>query len=225
MAPLAGDVWIMVGCMAAGCRVGTDYTARDNLRCDCTRRVAAKLARVMGDAWAVVVIAADVSRPKNASQSLATPPRQRRLRRTPPGPRRPDAQLRRLITRGLRLGGSDLWVSCAKMSWGAQWRCLPAACLLLPRPAGRQPGVLGPPPRSPRRPAPRRQYTYYGSNCSFSTRYGCAGDFSSYLGLNKNTSWVYSIVHPTGLPTTSNLGVPWAWVSWDCSAVTPFICE
>jgi hypothetical protein len=72
---------------------------------------------------------------------------------------------------------------------------------------------------------PRRQYTFFSSNCSFFTRFGCAGDFTSYLGLNKRSAWTNVNVDPAGVPDSSTLGVPFVWITWDCSWNGPFICE
>ncbi len=69
-----------------------------------------------------------------------------------------------------------------------------------------------------------RQYTFY-TGCPFIHPFGCAAEFATYQAFNKISTWTSPTVSTTGLPPSSNLGVPWVWISWDCSLTSTSICE
>jgi predicted HD phosphohydrolase len=56
-------------------------------------------------------------------------------------------------------------------------------------------------------------------------RYGCAGDFASYQDLSKVSAWTDSASGAPSAPTASIAGIPYAWISWDCSWTGYSICE
>jgi hypothetical protein len=106
---------------------------------------------------------------------------------------------------------SALWMAAGVAADRAQPRASQAPAAKLPPP----------PPPPPR----RRQYTYYKSDCWFSSPIGCAGDFASYPDINVNSGYTNPLTTAPGLPATDQLGVPWVWIPWACSLSAPSICE
>jgi hypothetical protein len=45
------------------------------------------------------------------------------------------------------------------------------------------------------------------------------------MGLNKPSAWTNASADSPNVPPTSNLGVPWAWLTYDCTWSGYSVCE